>query len=33
VLVVTGVQEGDDDVGVERYSCHSLRSSFRWPGG
>jgi hypothetical protein len=33
VLVVAGVEEGDDDVGVEGYSRHSSRSSFRCPGG
>ncbi len=29
VLGVRRIEEGDDDVGVERYSRHSLRSSSR----
>jgi hypothetical protein len=33
VLGVCGVEEGDQEVGVECYSGHSPRSSSRWPGG
>jgi hypothetical protein len=33
VLVIAGVEEGDDDVGVEGYSPHSPRNSSTWPGG
>jgi hypothetical protein len=33
MLIVPGVQERDDYVGVEGYSRHSRRSSSRCPGG